>query len=167
MVKSIEELKIVVNETNWFSAVGLVEHVDGGIILKNIHGPWHEGDAEMEIADNVIWLPQYPHDDDPFHKVSLMNLCKEQGKEKKVKELRLELNKMVLESLRVANLSPLQTEWSDSSIAAKRCAAHAFRSALTELVIGVDKRWCKVVNYYKMGLWPWGYLPEDDLIVLY
>jgi len=100
----LNEIKLVIDDAKWFSALGSFLASDGQLALADLHA-WDkqllnssDGDESATIASEMTWLPSSRDEEDPIHGQLLLNFLDEAGINYKASSV--EFYKYALHSLR-------------------------------------------------------------------
>jgi hypothetical protein len=115
----------------------------------------------------MVWLPTSHDQADPIHGQTLAALAKEQGREAEYRAARMEAFGLALESqAAVPDQAILKTGPTNYNFAARTAGRFAARMAASEVFVGQDGFWCRIIRLYHGGNWPLGLLPSGDVLVL-
>jgi hypothetical protein len=179
-VSSIEALHAAVESASWFERLG--EYAGGGLGVPVSGASWQAlsragvtaefgqpprpelEDHGLDVAD---WLPTSFSQDDPVRGQELEALEHRHPNPLAVREARLLVAKLALQSLRGMHDHPLlEVGPVDFTVAARSAAGFACRSAATEIVLGTPGFWCSLIPVYHGGNWPFALDSNGGLLVV-
>ncbi len=159
----IDELKSIVNDTEWFSMLGNFVPTDCYLSINGLE-PWSNKpcvSADFAISEHMEWLPTSKDEVDPFHS------CNLKTDNKKYRTISLDTYKLALRNLRdLENISKLRVGPHDYTNSAKGAALYAIRHATFEILLNKQNYWSKLIRIYAIGNWPCGILPDKKIVVL-
>lgn len=109
------------------------------------------------LYKDMKWLPTSPTQNDPFYKK-----C---DNPKDLIELRIQISKHVMDSIKNFNKEIFISPPHDFSSAARNAIGFAFRQLITERYFGLGCKWQMVVSIYYAGHWPVGYTNDKFIVI--
>ncbi|MCE9525429.1 MAG: hypothetical protein K8R36_05185 [Planctomycetales bacterium] len=179
---TFNELLELLQTARWFSNLGQAPPGLGLVVLNDID-EWRRVIVNSTLADfglpydagvlaafpfgEMPRLPTAHEETDPIHGDSLIVLAQAEGREPEFKAARLQASKAAAESQRGLVDSPiLKVEGTDLNQSARSAGKYASRMAASEIVAGRVGLWCRQITLYHQGNWPFGLLPNGDIVLL-
>lgn len=149
-----------IEKANLFLNMGVPDIKNENIILvKDVEKVFiNPSDADFNgLYASTEWLPTSPTQDDPFYKRQTIS--------KELAELRIKVNKAVLNATKGLPKDNFLFSPHDFSQAAKNGICFAFRQYVTEKYLNLGNRWEDVVRIYYAGHWPVGFSKEKIIAI--
>lgn len=157
---NINELIKDIERSRFFSRMGLSDIENENIILiDNVEKVFiNPSDIEFKgFYEQTEWLPTSPTQDDPFYKI--------QGGSKELIELRIKINKAVMNATKGLSKDKFISGPQDFSLAARNGICFAFRQYVTEQYLCIGDKWSTIVDIYYDGHWPVGFTKEKLIVI--
>ncbi|PHM66254.1 hypothetical protein [Xenorhabdus sp. KJ12.1] len=155
---NVELEKIV--KANFFANMGLFDlHDENVILIENVEKVFiNPSDFEFKgYYKNTEWLPTSPTQEDPFYK--------KQDSTKNLLEIRMKINKAVMNATKEIDKSKFISKPHDFHQAARNAICYAFRQYVTENFFNLGNKWESIVNIYYAGHWPVGISKEKVIVI--
>lgn len=149
-----------IEKANFFSNMGESDIQNENVILiKDVEKVFiNPNDAEFNgFYASTEWLPTSPAQEDPFYKG--------QTTSKALAELRIKVNKAVLNATKGLPKDKFICLPHDFSQPARRGICFAFRQYVSEKYLNLGTRWEGVVQIYYAGHWPVGFAKEKIIAI--
>lgn len=156
----INKLLEEIEQANFFSKMGLSDIQNGNVILiDNVEKVFiNPSDVDFKgFYERTEWLPTSLTQEDPFYK--------NHDDSKELIDLRIIVNKAVMNATRGLPKDKFISGPHDFSLAARNGICFAFRQYVTEKYLSLGNRWEVIVRIYYAGHWPVGFA-KDKLIVI-
>lgn len=154
--KVLEEI----DRASFFSNMGMPDLQNETIILiKDVEKVFiNPSDAEFNgLYASTEWLPTSPTQVDPFYKAKTTS--------KELIELRIKVNKAVLNATKGLPNDKFICSPHDFSQAARNGICFAFRQYITEKYLNLGTRWENILRIYYAGHWPVGFAKEKIIAI--
>ena len=156
----IDKLLKDIEKESFFLNMGLPDIKNENIILvKDVEKVFiNPSDAEFNgLYASTEWLPTSPTQDDPFYKRQTIS--------KELAQLRIKVNKAVLNATRGLPKDNFVFPPHDFSQAARNGICFAFRQYVSEKYLDLGVRWESIVQIYYAGHWPVGFSKEKIIAI--
>jgi hypothetical protein len=171
----IEELKERIRMTDWFSRIGQRDfagrsdfiHLPSLEEWRNITGILPDEPVPILFEAGMTRLPTGRDEEDPIHRNTMKERAKALGKEKEFSREAMDVYKTTLNAL-----SPFQGHQllvvgpHDFTEGARGAALYAARQATYETLLGEPGFWCRAIDVFHSGHWPFGLMPDGRIVVL-
>lgn len=156
----INQLLKNIARSRFFSRMGLPDiQAENIILIDNIENVflnpsnltfngWYE---------QIEWLPTSLTQADPFYKI--------QSGSKELIELRMNINKAVMNATRGLANEKFSAGPHDFSLTARNGICFAFRQYVTEQYLCLGNKWTMIINIYYAGHWPVGFTKEKLIVI--
>ncbi|OTA16774.1 hypothetical protein Xvie_01452 [Xenorhabdus vietnamensis] len=159
MININDELEKI-EKAKFFSNMGLFDlHDQNVILIENVEKVFiNPSDIEFKgTYKNTEWLPTSLTQDDPFYK--------KQDNPKDLIEIRMKINKAVMNSTKELDKSKFISRPHDFHQAARNAICYAFRQYMSEKYFNLGNKWEKIVDIYYAGHWPVGISKEKIIVI--
>lgn len=156
----ISELLKDIERSRFFSNMGLSDIQNENIILIDNVEKVFINPSNIEFKGfygKTEWLPTSLTQDDPFYKI--------QGGSKELIELRIKVNKAVMNATKGLPKDKFISGPHDFSQAARNGICFAFRQYVTEQYLSLGDKWTAIVSIYYAGHWPVGFAKEKLIVI--
>lgn len=156
----IDEMLKEIEKSSFFSKMGEVDiQSERVILINNVEKVFiNPSNKDFKgLYESTEWLPTSPTQDDPFYK--------KQKATKELTELRVKVNKAVLNATKTLPKGNFLYPPHDFSQAARNGICFAFRQYVNESYFHLGFRWRDIVSLYYAGHWPVGFSKEKIIVI--
>lgn len=171
---SIIELKSIISSASWFTQIGESDIPgEAGFIRlpnleewRNLTGVIPNEPVPVLFDKGMELLPTSKEEEDPIYGNTLKDRLKANRNEEEIAKTILEVYKATLDSLRSFQGHPLLKVGPHDFIESARGGAlFAVGQAAREILLGEPGFWCRAMEIYHTGHWPFGIMPDRKIVV--